>query len=315
MTSIAVRLEGGIGDCLLGNRFVPAIKELYPDSEITAYIDSEGKTFQKEFLELTYPHFYKEIKVIQKKKYKEFWVDCQFGTDNYYGALENVPDDIRAEMQNFPIFYDLHLDSLKWLDYDFPWLKYFKFFPNSIIKKNTQKVICLNLTSSGSSGHRLEKFYIDGLINKVCDTFPDYEVKAIAMDDTKKFYEGISKPNFYIHIGDIKSVVELIGSSCFVLATDTGFRFFAYSLGIPTLTFSQHCPQPHNPIPSHLIRWLIFPETCYPLNYDYNKIVRTMQSILKDKGTILVPYVENFDVQCVRRVWKINNEKSVLNDN
>ena len=96
--NISVRLEGGLGDCLLGNRFVSAIKEKYPDSDITAYIDSEGKTFQKEGLEILYPSMYKKINIIQNKKYKEFWVDCQFGTDNYYGALENVPDNIRQEL-------------------------------------------------------------------------------------------------------------------------------------------------------------------------------------------------------------------------
>ena len=31
---IAVRLEGGLGDCLLGNWFVSAIKEKYTDEEL-----------------------------------------------------------------------------------------------------------------------------------------------------------------------------------------------------------------------------------------------------------------------------------------
>jgi ADP-heptose:LPS heptosyltransferase len=60
--NIAVRLEGGLGDCLLANRFVFAIKEKYPNSKITAYIDSEGQTFQKEALEILYPNVYKELK-------------------------------------------------------------------------------------------------------------------------------------------------------------------------------------------------------------------------------------------------------------
>ena len=67
--NISVRLEGGLGDCLLGNRFANAIKEKHPDSKITAYIDREGKTFQKECLSILYPSFYKDIKIIQSKKY------------------------------------------------------------------------------------------------------------------------------------------------------------------------------------------------------------------------------------------------------
>ena len=64
--NIAVRLEGGLGDCLLGNRFVPAIKEKYKEASITAYIDSEGKTFQKEGLSILYPSMYKNINIIHK---------------------------------------------------------------------------------------------------------------------------------------------------------------------------------------------------------------------------------------------------------
>ena len=32
--NISVRLEGGLGDCLLGNRFANAIKEKYPKKKI-----------------------------------------------------------------------------------------------------------------------------------------------------------------------------------------------------------------------------------------------------------------------------------------
>ena len=65
--NISVRLEGGLGDCLLGNRFANAIKEKYPNSQITAYVDSEGKTFQKECLSILYPSFYKYIICISKQ--------------------------------------------------------------------------------------------------------------------------------------------------------------------------------------------------------------------------------------------------------
>ena len=238
--NISVRLEGGAGDCLLGHRFATAIKEKYPDSSITAYIDSEGKTFQKEVIECLYPSFYKEIKIIPNKKYKEFWVDCQFGTDNYYGALENVPDEIRSEMESYDKFYDLHIDSLKWTGYDFDWLRYFKFFPKPELKVNNDRgnYIVLHLVSSTSAGHRLEDWYITKLISLLSES---NKCVIISTSDTNKFYEDVKNlPNVEIFNGPIEDVCSLISNATMMIATDSGFRYIAYGYGIPTLTFSKH---------------------------------------------------------------------------
>ena len=40
-SKILVRGEGGLGDCLLANRFIPAIKEKHPNSEITFALDND----------------------------------------------------------------------------------------------------------------------------------------------------------------------------------------------------------------------------------------------------------------------------------
>ena len=101
---IAVRAEGGLGDVLLFNRFTPAIKEKYPDAQISLYIDSEGKTFQKEVIEYLYPSFYKQIKVIPHKKYKPFYIQSQFGLENQIGFIENVPDSILEEIKNHDLW-------------------------------------------------------------------------------------------------------------------------------------------------------------------------------------------------------------------
>jgi len=312
--NIAVRLEGGAGDCLLANRFMPAIKERHPDAKIHAFIDSEGKTFQKEVLELCYSHFYESIQVIPRKKYKEFWVDCQFGTDNYYGALENVPDEWLDKMQSMDKFYDLHIDSLKWTGHDFDWLRYFRFFPKPSITAPNQKKIILHLVSSTSDGHRLTKEYITELATKICNGNTDHEVIAIATEDSREYYQGVSAPNFSISVGDIGSVVRhLAGAACMV-STDSGFRYLAYGYGIPTFTFSKHCTAPYSAIPSHLIRWLIFPETCFPLNFNASYIAGKVKQVVEQKASILVPYVDNFDMQCVKRDYTINQAKTILRE-
>jgi hypothetical protein len=308
---IGVRLEGGLGDILCANRFVAAIKEKYSKADIIAYIDSEGKMFQKEALSILYPSFYKEIKIIPNKKYKEFWIDCQFGSDNYYGALENIPDIYLKEMMSYDKFYDLHIDSLKWLDYDFDWLRYFKFFPKPEFFTENQrgKYIVLHLISSTSTGHRLENWYLNKLINLLSQ---NNKCVIISTKDTNVFYDEIKEnKNIEIFNGNIKEVCSIISNSSMMLSTDSGFRYIAYGYGIPTLTFSKHSLQPFTAIPSHYIRWLMYPETCFPLNWDYNYIYKICNNILNSNaGYILAPYLENFEYQAVKRVYTINKEKT-----
>jgi ADP-heptose:LPS heptosyltransferase len=308
--NIAVRLEGGLGDVLCANRFVHAIKEKYPDSQITAYIDSEGKTFQKEALDILYPNTYKEIKIIPSKKFKEFWVDCQFGIDNYYGALENVPEEFQKEMFSYDKFYDLHIDSLKWLGYDFDWLRYYRFFPRPELKVENKigEYIVVHLVSSSSTGHRLEDWYIERLITSLSEKNKVYIISTL---DTNYFYEKLKNiKNVILVNGTIQDVCELISNSKLMISTDSGFRYIAYGYNIPTITFSKHSQQPFSSIPSHQIRWLMFPETCFPLNYNADFMVELSNKILQNNGYILAPYLKDFDTQAIKRNYTVNIEKT-----
>lgn len=314
--NIAVRLEGGLGDCLLGNRFVTAIKEKYKEAAITAYIDSEGKTFQKEALEILYPSMYKEIKIIQKKKYKEFWVDCQFGVDNYYGALENVPDDIRAEMESYDKFYDLHIDSLKWMTMDFDWLRYFYYFPKPEINFENvynEKYAVFHLASNNlKNSHRMEDWYIHSLIKKVSEK---YKCLIITTEETSLFLNHLSNINNVEFIsGDLKKITNIIKfSSCFV-CIDSGLKYISHACSVPTYCFSQQSHRPHMVLPSHKLRWLLFPDQNFPLHYDLNYISKIIIDTCENPGFNLIPYVQNFDIQAVKRVYSINKEKSIINE-
>lgn len=307
---IAVRLEGGLGDCLLGNRFVSAIKEKYNTSKITAYIDSEGKTFQKECLQILYPSMYKDIKVIPNKKYKEFWVNCQFGEDNYYGALENVPDDIILEIESFDKFYDLHIDSLKWIYYDFDWLRYYRFFPRPelSVENIIGDYIVLHMVSATSQGHLLSQEYIEDIIN---DLSKDHTVIVISTPETNHFYSAVKNlKSVKIFNGNMREVCEIISNAKFMLSTDSGFRYISYGYSIPTITYSSHSFRPFSSIPSHQIRWLMYPETCFPINYDSKHMVEIINRIVYEQGYILAPYLQDFDMQAVRRVYTINKDRT-----
>lgn len=311
--NICVRLEGGLGDHLLGNRFVPAILDKYPSAKITAYSDTEGNTFQKEGVLSAYGHLYEDFRVIQNKKYKEFWVDCQFGEDNYYGALENVPDDIIDEIRSFDKFYDLHIDSLKWMQHDYDWFRYFYSFPKPNIPNRFEdslpdEYIVLHLVSETSVGHRLEDWYINRLVKELENSLP---CVIISTEKTNHFFEGVeASDNVTVINAPVSEVFDVISRAKLMISTDSGFRYLAYGAGVPTLTFSSSSNAPHQVIPSHQIRWLPFPQHTFPLNFDAVYVSEISKRIIEDKGYSLLPFITDIDSQLVRRKYTINHEKT-----
>lgn len=325
VTRINVRMEGGLGDHLLACRFLPAIKEKYPDAKIRVYTDTNGKTFQKEALQSSYGYLFDEIRVIPSKKAKEFWVDCQFGSDNFYGAIENVPDDIRKEMEeDCDKFYDLHIDGLKWMSYDFDWLRYFYFFPRpqqAVFYERDPigyRYVVMHLHSATSKGHVLEQFYINGLVKKVAEFT---NVILISTPQDNHLYEHLksegdkdrSKGRVTIFNGDVSEVFYRILYADAMVSTDSGFRYIAYGANVPVITFSANCFAP-NQIPlSHQMRWLMFPQQILPLNYSFTMVAKSVKNILENKGVALVPFVQDFDKEMVNRKYTINKEKTIWN--
>lgn len=310
--NICVRLEGGLGDHLLGNRFVPAILDKYPSAKITAYSDTEGNTFQKEGVLCAYGHLYEDFKVIQNKKHKDFWVNCQFGEDNYYGALENVPGNVVNEMNSFDKFYDLHIDSLKWMQHDYDWLRYFYFFPRPSISEQYKEslfdeYIVLHLASETSVGHRLEQWYINRLVKELEDSLP---CVIISTPKTNHFFEDCLSENVKLVNTSVSKAFDIITKAKLMISTDSGFRYLAYGAGVPTLTFSSSSDAPHQVMPSHQIRWLPSPPHTFPLNFDAVYVSQIAKRILGDKGYALLPYITDIDSQLVRRKYTINQEKT-----
>lgn len=307
---INVRFEGGLGDCICAARFLPAIKEKHPHSKIKVFLDTQGNTFQLEMMESCYRHLYDEIEVIKSKKYKEFWVDCQFGTDNYYGAIENVPDDVMKRMRDCNKFYDLHIDSLKWCNYDFDWQRYFYFFAKPDLKRILSNsygdYVVLHLAATSRS-HDLQQFYIDGLVKKLSEFI---KVVIICTPDKNKLFSHLSNDSVRILNGSISGIVGAINQAKYMIAIDSGFKYLAYGLGVPCITLSKMCQTP-GIVPRHQeIRWLMFKDTVFPLNYNYNYIANVVRNSLTNRGVSLYPTVDNFDLNMVNRKYTINKEKT-----
>ncbi len=323
---INVRMEGGLGDHLLACRFLPAIKEKYPDAKITVFTDTNGKTFQLEGITLAYGHLFDDACVIPKKKFAEFWVKCQFGEDNFYGAIENVPDDFRKEMtENCDKFYDLHIDGLKWMSYDFDWLRYFHFFPKPRqtlfheMDPRPYKYVVMHLHSATSKGHVLEQFYIDGLVKKVSEYT---NVVLISTPEDNHLYEHLKSSGstqadrlvgkVEVLNGSIDEVFYAISHANAMVSTDSGFRYIAYGSGVPTIAFSANCIAPGQVPLSHEIRWLMFTKHILPLNYSFTFVAKAVKNILENKGFGLVPFVQDFNKELVNRVYTIDTEKTKI---
>lgn len=310
---INVRLEGGAGDCLLGHRFACAIKDKYPDAQITAYIDSEGKEFQKNLIKILYPSFYKDIIVIPKKKYQKCVINSQFGQEEYRGAIENVPDYIRSEMEtNCYKFYDLHIDSLKWINADYDWIRFIQYFPKPELPKaqNNEQYAVFHLVSNTKNDHGLEKFYINRLVE---ETSKHIKVKLISTKDVRHFYDDLeNKPNIEILDIDLKDACLVISGAKVMFSIDSGLKYIGYAYDVPTLCMSKQVVAPMQPFFTHQIRWMPYPQTCFPLHYDAIHLSQIIIKIFNNKGYILNPLLTDLDSQTIKRNYKVNEEKSAL---
>ena len=106
---IAARMEGGIGDHLLSNRFVHAIRDKHPDSEICIFSDTENNPNQMALLSKLWPSIYKNYKVLGKRKDANFKIKSAFGNETYPSHISNMAEGFDQEILNFDKFYDLHI--------------------------------------------------------------------------------------------------------------------------------------------------------------------------------------------------------------
>lgn len=251
-------------------------------------------------------------------------VNCQFGEDGYIGCEDNLPDEWRQKMtEGFDRHYNLHIDSLAWMNHDYDWQRYFYHFPRPQVPtipdedkeviNNLPKdpFIVVSLVSESSGEHRLEDWFVTNLIKRLAKNHP---VVVLSTPKINSFYEGVKDtPNVTVLNVAAASVFTVISKASLMVATDTGLKYLAYCFDVPTLEFSGQSTGPHQVLPSHEVRWLIYPKRCFPRNFDLSYVSDCAFRIMKDKGYALIPQITDLDNQLVRRIYKVNHEKSILN--
>jgi len=292
---INVRLEGGLGDHLLGNRFVPAILDKYPNAEIKLFSDTENNLRSLEFLLKCFPNFYKRGgEVIKERKNKEFIINSQFGTENLPAHISNQKDEVVENMiNNCDKFYDLHIDGLKWSKTDFEWLRYYYFFPKpqfEIIEKYKFKYILAHLYSRPDSSYSLDKEYVINLLLKLSEK---QKVVILIEEKHKDYYNNLfNNDNIIIDTsGDLIDVFNLAANCSAFIGIDSGIRYMPYHFGKPTFVFSNSCKKYGEIMHSHLIRWLLFPKNVLPMHTDINAVCSLLNNCCLNPVYSLFPEI------------------------
>jgi hypothetical protein len=306
---INIRMEGGLGDHLLANRFVPAILDKYPEAQIKIFSDTENNPRSLDLLLNTFPSFYNRGgEVIKSRKNKEFTITSQFGPENYPSSIDNQTDEIKQIMINeCDKFYDLHIDSLRWLDHDYDWFRYYYFFPKpqkTYANIYESSYVMTHLYSRPNSPYNLDKQYSINLLKQLSQVL---KVVVVIEEQYKDYYQELFDNNNII-INTASSIDEIFSiashCSCF-FGIDSGIRYIPYHFGKPTFVFSKYCSSYGNVAYSHLVRWLIYKQYVLPMHIDIDIISKIVYNINSNQAYSLFPEIpDSIDQYIVRRKYE-----------
>lgn len=303
--NIALRMEGGLGDHLLSNRFAAAIREKYPNANIVLYSDTEGNPSSSKLLLKLFPKFYNSCEVIPNRKDKNFTINTQFGQEIYPCHLDNMPEEFLQKFKQADKFYDLHIDSLNWLKADFDWLRYYYFFPKPQVKLQEinffkGKYILCHLYARPDSPYNLEQWYAIELIKKISKI---NNVIIITQEEHKEFYrEVFNISNVLITTPNLEDCFSLASECQAFIGIDSGIRYIPYHFSKPVFVFSKYCQQYGSISPSHLIRWLIFPKNVFPMHFNLEIVEKILKNCCEKRSSQLFPeFLDGIDAYIVNR--------------
>lgn len=299
---IALRLEGGLGDLLLQNRLVPAIKEKYPNSKIIGYFNTDKK--YADFITKFFPFNYNEYYTY--KNVKEICdLDLGFGKENLGHFLFNTPEEYMQKFKSADKFYNLCVDEMKWLDVDFDLQRYFYFFTRpkefniDLGREFPDKFILTHLYPRPDKDW-LGKKYISEVIKKLKGILP---VVCITTEEHKDFYsEFENDKDVIIYPCSLDQSFELAKRCQIFIGMDSSIRYMPYHFSKTCFVFSKFCKDFRSPVPSNSLRWLLFDNHVIPPHFPVENIEKLIKNALASKACALYPYVidninENFVIR------------------
>lgn len=295
---ISVRMEGGLGDHILANRFVLAILDKHPGAEIHLFSDTGGNSLQSDILTSLFNH-YSSRTLIRRKK-GEFNIRTQFGRENFAAHIDNINEEDKSLMMSFDKFYNLHIDWMEWMDYDFDWQRYFYHFPKPDLKifsyKNKRPYIVIHAASDNlANNHRMQKKYLNQLVNNIPKC---YDIFVLSTNSTKEFICATfqESPRLTFFEKNMAEVIGLVKGCSGMFAIDSGIKYFGYMFNKPTLTWAKESAKAHSCLPAFQMRWLTFPALIFPLQFDAVYLVNCMENLIASNNLILAPHLTQSEI-------------------
>jgi len=304
--NIAVRIEGGIGDHLLANRFAASIREKYPNSKIHMYSDTEGAPKAAELLFKYFPYIYNSYEILPKRLNKNHTINSQFGNELYPSDIRNLPQNFLERFQQANKFYDLHIDGLRWLDEDFDWYRYFYFFPKPVFqaeKLEEKPFILANLYARPNSCYGLNAEKVESILNSL-STISNVIVPTT--EENKAFYSFNKNPLVEIRVADLDEVFSLSSQCVAFLGIDSGIRCMPYYFGKPTFYFTPFCSSYGSISLAHLLRWVIFEKNAFPMDFSSDNVLSILNTAITHKAGVLLPYLPSstFNNHIIKRIYE-----------
>jgi ADP-heptose:LPS heptosyltransferase len=289
---IAVRLEGGIGDHLLANRFVPAITEKHRGAKIDLFSSTNGSRIQSNLLNSLFNYYNKTF--LTEQESEVYNVTSQFGRENYPQHIENINKKTLKEIKSYDKWYNLHIDSLEWMSSGLDWQRYFYSFPKPTEEIGDSKLkgenyLVLHLASDNlANGHRMSRSYL----NRFIDTIPEgFGVIALSTPSTSEFINSTIGQNARVKIlqSTITEVARTIKDCSGLFAIDSGIKYLGHTFNKPTLCWARESLSPHSVTLSHKVRWLTHPQLYFPLEFNERYMWNCMNNLIKTDNFLLAP--------------------------
>jgi hypothetical protein len=294
--NILVRFEGGVGDCLLGNRLLRAVMEKHPESSIKVVFDTGGNSRQEELMKSLWPSIYRNTYTLGDKLSPQHLVSNLNGqTINDVNHPDNLPVEFKEDIEASDLYFDLHVASLKFLRYDIPWQKYYSYFPKPEKVKKYEgdlpnKFIMVHLYPRPNNFHSLDQEYSIKLIEELKKILP---VVVICQSEHQHWYRDCSDwiidPTFE-EIFDIASRCEIF------FGADSSVRYTPLHYGKPSFVMSHHCKAPFTITGmnlAHLVRWSVLRNHVLPADLDPTIVSKICNNYLSYSGYYLIPEVSD----------------------
>jgi hypothetical protein len=277
--TVAVRLEGGLGDHILGMRILPFIRKRYPAYRIIGYSDAGGAKPQLDLARLS-PYLDRVIPVRHRRAHR---------LSSRWGSLKNIiPDDLK-KIQSASLFFDawgpklflgaaghLGVSPFKIMD------RRPEFVVPALVALRARKILApfkkrifvgLDISKMGLSYCEEKQHTIHSFLRALLEdprviilnfftsgySFPNWPRGAALRRERKVERESLRRGALWnidprvVNVVDapIVTVAALLKRCRYFIGVDNGIKHLAWSLGVP-LSYFLEVP----PTWDYILRWM-----------------------------------------------------------